>query len=81
MEYLRQSDVSPVRNTGLPKWGDPYGDGIPIIVGGVTTTQGDGNAVHRAKWDRVVSWKRNLSRYVEMLPLTAGSMEQQEDKR
>jgi len=32
--------------------GDLYGDGVPIVVGGVTPFQGDGNADHRAKWDR-----------------------------
>lgn len=27
-------DVSHVRNTGSPKWGDPYGDGASIVVAG-----------------------------------------------
>ena len=45
--------VSIVRNMGLPKWGDPYGDGILIVVVGVTPYQGDGRADHRAKQDRM----------------------------
>jgi len=34
-------DVSHVRNTGSPKWGDPYGDGASIVVVGVTTLRGE----------------------------------------
>ena len=30
----------------------PIDDGVPIVVGGVTPSQGDGNADYRAKWDR-----------------------------
>ena len=52
MEHLRQSDVSPVRNAGSPTCREAYGDGVPMVVVGVTPYQGDGNAVHRAKWDR-----------------------------
>jgi hypothetical protein len=32
--------VSLARKTGLPKWGDPEGDGASIVVVGVTTYQG-----------------------------------------
>ena len=60
MESLRSfRDVQHVRNTGSPKWGDPYGDGVLVIVGGVTPIQGDGNAVHRAMQGRRVSFLRN----------------------
>ena len=52
MEYLRQSDVSPVRNVGWPTRRESHGHGVPMVVDGVTSIQGDGNAVHRAKWDR-----------------------------
>ena len=30
---------------------------MPIVVVGVTTYQGDGNAVYRAKWHRAESWR------------------------
>jgi hypothetical protein len=55
MEHLRQSDVSPVRNTGWPKQGDLYGHGVLVVVVGVTPHRGDGNAVHRAKQDRYIT--------------------------
>ncbi len=48
-------DVSFVRNAGWPTGRESYGHGVPIVVDGVTSIQGDGNAVHRAKWDRRVS--------------------------
>ena len=57
MKYLRQSDVSPVRNTGSPTGRESYGDGVPMVVVGVTPHQGDGNADYRAKWDRYMSWE------------------------
>ena len=37
------------RNTGSPTGRESYGDGHPIVVGGVTPSQGDSNTVHRAK--------------------------------
>ncbi len=55
MKYLRQSKVAPVRNTGWPTGRESYGHGVPIVVDGVTSIQGDGNTVHRAKWDRLLS--------------------------
>ena len=33
------------------------GNGVPIVVVGVTTYQGDGNAGYRAKWHRAESWR------------------------
>jgi hypothetical protein len=48
-------DVRFVRNAGWPMGRESYGHGVPMVVVGVTTYQGDGNAVHRAKWDRRVS--------------------------
>jgi len=42
-------DVRFVRNAGWPTGRESYGHGVPIVVVGVTTYQGDGNAVHRAK--------------------------------
>ncbi len=48
--------VSFVRNAGWPTGRESYGYGVPILVVGVTPHQGDGNAVHRAKWDRLMSW-------------------------
>ena len=44
--------VSIVRNMGLPKFREGKGDGVPIVLAGVTSCQGDGNADHRGKWDR-----------------------------
>ena len=41
MEYLRQSDVSPVRNTGWPKRRESHAHGVPIVVDGVTPIQGE----------------------------------------
>ncbi len=34
-------DVSCDRNAGWPTGGDIYGHGVPIVVGGVTPTQGE----------------------------------------
>ena len=48
-------DGSLDRKTGWPTGGDAYGHGVLIVVGGVTPTQEDGNAVRRAKQDRLVS--------------------------
>ncbi len=48
-------DVSFVRNTGWPTGGDAYGHRVLIVVDGVTSIQGDGKAVHRAKQDRKAS--------------------------
>jgi hypothetical protein len=45
-------DVSCDWNAGWPTGRESYGHGVPIVVDGVTPIQGDGNAVHRAKWDR-----------------------------
>ncbi len=44
--------VSPVRNTGWPTGGDPYGHRVLVVVGGVPPSKGDGEAVHRAEQDR-----------------------------
>jgi len=41
--------------------GDAYGYGVPMVVVGVTPHQGDGNAGHRAKWDRLDISIRNMS--------------------
>ncbi len=51
-------DVSFVRKTGWPTGGDVYGHGVLMVVDGVTSIQGDGNAVHRAKQDRSVNLMR-----------------------
>ena len=48
-----------IRKAGWPTGGDAYGHGVPIVVVGVTSYQGDGNAVHRAKWDRLDILKIN----------------------
>ena len=45
-------NVSIVRNTGSPKFREGYGDGVLIVVDGVTSIRGDGRAAHRAKQDR-----------------------------
>ncbi len=42
-------DVHCIRNAGSPTGRESYGDGASIVVVGVTTYQGDGNAVYRAK--------------------------------
>jgi len=44
--------VSIVRNMGSPTGREFYGDGVLIVVVGVTPHQGDGRADHRAKQDR-----------------------------
>ena len=44
--------VASVRNAGWPTGRESQGHGVPMVVGGVTSTQGDGHAVHRAKQDR-----------------------------
>ena len=44
--------VSIVRNTGSPKGRESQGDGVLIVVDGVTSIQGDGSADYRAKQDR-----------------------------
>ena len=43
------------RNMGSSKGCEFYDDGPPIVVGGVTTSQGDRNTVYRAKGGREVS--------------------------
>ncbi len=53
--------VHSIRNAGWPTGGDAYGHGVLVVVVGVTSHQGDGNAVHRAKQDRLVSRCRWLS--------------------
>jgi hypothetical protein len=37
---------------GSPTGHESYGDGGPVVVAGVTTCQGDGNAARRAKGAR-----------------------------
>ena len=39
-------------NAGSPTGREPYGDGVLIVVAGVTSRRGDGNTVHRAKEHR-----------------------------
>jgi len=39
-------------NVGSPTGCEPYGDTVPVVVAGVTTCQGSGNAVCRAKGHR-----------------------------
>ena len=39
-------------NAGSPKGREPYGDGGPVVVVGVTSCRGGGNTVHRAKRTR-----------------------------
>ncbi len=48
-------DVQNIRNAGWPTGGDAYGHLSLMVVVGVTSHQGDGNAVRRAKQDREVS--------------------------
>ena len=45
-----------VRNMGSPKGRESCGDGILIVVDGVTPIQGDGRADYRAKQDRKMSF-------------------------
>ena len=54
-------DVHGIRKTGWPTGGDAYGHGVLMVVVGVTPHQGDGNADYRAKQDRSVSLRRELS--------------------
>jgi hypothetical protein len=39
-------------NVGSPVGREPHGDTVPVVVAGVTTCQGDGNADRRAKGHR-----------------------------
>ena len=48
-------DVAFVRKAGWPTGRESYGHGVLMVVDGVTPIQGDGNAVYRAKQDRLVS--------------------------
>jgi hypothetical protein len=48
-------DVHGIRKAGWPTGGDAHGHGVPTVVDGVTPIQGDGNAAHRAKWDRSIT--------------------------
>jgi hypothetical protein len=41
--------VHSIRNSGYPTGCESYGYGVSIVVDGVTTIRGDGNAGHRAK--------------------------------
>lgn len=53
MGHLSQTrDVHHVRKAGWLTGGDPYSHGASIVVVGVTSYQGDGNTVHRAKGGR-----------------------------
>ncbi len=45
-------NVHHVRNTGLPTGCESYGNGVLVVVVGVTPHQGNGNADYRAKGDR-----------------------------
>ncbi len=51
-------NVSIVRKAGSPKFREGQGDGVLIVVVGVTPHQGDGKADHRAKRDRKVNLLR-----------------------
>jgi hypothetical protein len=48
-------DVHGIRKAGWPTGRESYGHGVLMVVVGVTPHRGDGNAVHRAKWDRLVN--------------------------
>ena len=52
-------NVSIARNMGSPESREGYGDGVLIVVVGVTPHQGDGRADHRAKQDRRTNLYRN----------------------
>ena len=61
-ENLSQPDnVYMPRNTGLSKERKLHDNGVPILVVRVTPHQGNGNAVHRAKGDRLGRMKTWLS--------------------
>ena len=49
------SDVHGIRNAGWPTEREFQGHGVLMVVGGVTPSQGDGNADYRAKQDRSMS--------------------------
>ena len=56
---------------GSPTEGDLYGDGAIIVVVGVTSHQGDGNTVYRAKDGRQATTEYIRVRKSVMLPLEA----------
>jgi hypothetical protein len=49
--YVALSRISGT-NAGSPTGREPYGDTGPVVVAGVTTCQGGGNTVRRAKGAR-----------------------------
>src|SRR5215469_7233618 len=51
-------------NAGSPTGREPYGDTGPVVVAGVTTCQGGGNTVHRAKGAR--RWMFSIREVCEM---------------
>jgi hypothetical protein len=55
--YTMLVDVREIRNVESPTGREPYGEGALTVVDGVTTIQGDGNAVHRAIGGReTIEW-------------------------
>jgi hypothetical protein len=53
-EYLNQpGNVYLVRNTGWPKGREPYGHGVPIVVVGVTTYQGERESRSQGEGEQV----------------------------
>jgi hypothetical protein len=67
---------------GSPKGRESYGDGVLIVVVGVTPYQGDGRADYRAKQDRKMSFPLQISTLVSvMLSLTVDKMENRRAKQ
>jgi len=70
--HLRQPEnVYHVRNAGWPTGREPHGHGASIVVVGVTSYQGDGNAEYRAKGGRSGTTKDRRVRKSAMLPFEA----------
>ena len=57
--YVTLSRISET-NAGSPTGREPYGDTGPVVVAGVTTCQGGGNTVRRAKGAR--RWMSQLGK-------------------
>ena len=56
--YSHARHVQRRRTTGSPKGREPYGDGVPVVVAGVTTRQGAGESLEQGEGAQVFSTNR-----------------------
>ncbi len=67
------------RNMGSPKGGDPYGDGVPMVVDGVTSIQGERESRLQGEVGQVSQWFWKPCQVREMLLFEAWSRSHTED--